>query len=144
MYNLTVFTFSGSQSYNPFSLQVIADSEITARELALAAVCNDALNYWSVKLSEELAKSFQSDEDISKIRSEMNKIPKPTCNPPPVDLHLGNYCVNISGFFHPVFRHPTEINGNKSVDFTEWIKTAECTSKPFNPYEVRVYSCLDG
>lgn len=117
MQNLRLFTFTGEQGYHPFSIQVVSDTEENAREIASTSI----------------------DTHISKFP----KLSEKSCY---LDLHIGCYCKNINQYNQPIFNDPHQ-DGYKIpvyLTFTEWIKTAKCSSRLYNPFEVRVYSCLDG
>ena len=64
--NLTLFTFSGNQGYNPFSIQVVSDTEEHAREIA------------SVSIDHHLSQ-------FPKLSSQQ---------PQYLDLHIGCYCLD--------------------------------------------------
>jgi hypothetical protein len=104
------YTFSGLQRSNPFSIQIVAHSEIRARIIAYSAIIDAYANN---------GKSLRY----------------------PMDINIGNYCNDITEFLTPIFHSPIE---NKYVDFNEWIKIAQCSVRPFNAFEIRIYSCLDG
>lgn len=112
------YTFYGSQGYSPCSVEVIATSEQEAREIALASV--DGHNgYWP--------KNGQTGKSL------------------PVEENTGCYCASVKDFDKKVFSDPRQdMKYSANLTFEEWIGVVECKVKPFNPYVVRVYSCLDG
>lgn len=111
---MTLYTFSGYQSYNPFSIDVVATSEEEARKVVLTAI-NHVIS------------------------------PNPNVESLAVDLHIGCYCKGIKDFNQKIFNDPNQLPHQISrfVNFTDWIKSVKCTSRPF-VNEVRIYSCLDG
>jgi hypothetical protein len=112
--SLQTYTFAGTQGYNPFSVEVIASSEEEARSIALVSV--DTANGKWPKIGQ-------------------------TTKSHPLDPHIGCYCAEVEQFGSRIFCDP---RSSENLTFEEWIKVVKCTVKPFNPYVVRIYSCLDG
>jgi hypothetical protein len=132
------YTFSGTQGWNPFSLTVIASTEREARERALNGICVAVR-----KELEGLLKAPQYYMKPEEVNEALKKVPRPTMPSDPIEDNTGNFCKRIREFFEPVFNDPRKGN-HKEVPFDVWIKYAEVEVKPFNPYTIKVYSCLDG
>ena len=136
-----VYTFSGSQGFNPFSIQVVASSETEARQRALNAVCTAVR-----KKLIQLLKDSKDPLRIKEIKAMLNQIPSATMPADPIDDHTGCYCVSVDRFFQPVFTDPIPAKKwcSTRIPFDQWIKHAPYNKEQFNPYTIKVYSCLDG
>ena len=66
----------------------------------------------------------------------------------PLDLNIGNHCDYVNKFNEPIFCNPNRLQNdslsNIMITFEQWIKVVNCVVKPFNPYVVRINSCLYG
>jgi len=129
------YTFEGSQNFNPFALTVVAESEKEARQRALNGVI--------AAVKKELQLKLKEGRDIDRYTKMLKALPVQTLPADPVDAFIGCWCKSVIEFFTPIFNDPRE-DHHLSVSFDVWILYAPVKVSVFNPYTIRISSCLDG
>ena len=101
----------------------MADTEVEARWIALNGIQHEIK-----KRSKDNFTTFDTETDYQ------------------VEDFAGYYCKPINDMMKPIFRNPLADRNVYSplIAFDEWIKSANCSEKVFEPKTIRVYSCLDG
>ena len=131
-----IYTFSGYQGSNSFSIQVVACSEQEARDQALKAVKAEARKQLAIQFEKE-----SNFEKIMDIQSKMAKVTYDGAQTNPIEENIGRYCHHVWSFFEPIFTDPTQNIGQKWISFDQWITVAKCEKKEYNPNIIRIYSC---